>query len=113
MSRNTHLLIVAPLAAALSFGVFAAEGSRPPANADKRQDSQSLMKQRALDYIDAKIRILQTAKACVRAAADMKAMAICYEQERQQTKALKAKAKEQARAGMQQQKPPPQPASAR
>ena len=113
MSRNTHLLIAAPLAAAISFGVFAAEGSRPPAGADKRQDSQSLMKQRALDYIDAKIRILQTAKACVRAAADMKAMAVCYEQERQQTKALKAQAKEQAHTGIQQRKPPPQPAGAR
>ena len=113
MSRNTHLLIAAPLAAAISFGVFAAEGSRPPAGAAKRQDSQSLMKQRALDYIDAKIRILQMAKTCVRAAADMKALAACHEQERQQTKALKEQAKEQARAGMQQQKPPPQPASAR
>jgi hypothetical protein len=103
------LLIAALLAAALSFGALAAEGSRPPAGAAKRQDSQSLMKQRVLDHIGAKIRILQTAKTCVRAAADMKALAACHEQERQQTKTLK----EQARAGMQQQKPPPQPASAR
>lgn len=98
MHRNIHLLIAAPLAAvALSFGALAAEGSRPPAGEAKRQDTQSAMKKRVLDHIDAKIRILQSAKACVRAAADMKAMAVCHEQERKQTKELRNQARSDIR----------------
>lgn len=94
MHRNIHLLIAAPLAAAaLSFGALAAESGRPPAGEAMRQDSQSAMKKRVLDHIDAKIRILQSAKACVRAASDMKAMVACHEQERKQTKALRNQAR--------------------
>ena len=103
--RNISILLIA----ALSFGAIAAEGSRPPAGDAKRQDSQSTMKKHVLDHIDAKIRILQSAKACVRAASDIKAMVACHEQERKQTKELK----EQARAVIQQRKPPSQPAGER
>ena len=75
---------------ALSFSIGAAEGQEPQQN----------MKMRLIEHIDAKIRILQTAKDCVRAAADMKAMAICHEQERKQTKDLK----KQSRASIQERK---------
>ena len=54
------------------------------------------MKDDALKYIDDKIRILQEAKTCVRAAKDMKDMSDCHAQERRKSKALR----EQARANV-------------
>lgn len=94
MIRRVLMFFAAPLAAlALSCGALAADVSRPAAGEAKRQDSHSAMKKSVLDHIDAKIRILQTAKACVRAASDMKAMAVCHEQERKQTKDLRKQAR--------------------
>lgn len=52
------------------------------ADAAKRQETQQAMKERVLDHIDAKIRILQEARSCVRAADDVEAMTLCYAQER-------------------------------
>ncbi|MBS3917145.1 MAG: hypothetical protein KGZ31_05580 [Sulfuritalea sp.] len=117
MDRIIHLLIAAPLAAlAISFGALATENSRPPAGEAKRQDTQSVMKKRVLDHIDAKIRILQTAKACVRAASDMKAMAVCHEQERKQTKELRKQASldtEEQRVLTSERREPQRPSAAR
>ena len=94
MNRRALIFFSAPLAVlALSFGALAADVSRAAAGETKRQDSHSAMKKSVLDHIDAKIRILQTAKACVRAASDMKAMTVCYEQERKQTKDLRKQAR--------------------
>jgi len=41
-----------------------------------------------VEYIDARIRILESAKSCVRAAQNMNAMLDCHNEERRQTKAL-------------------------
>jgi RNase H-fold protein (predicted Holliday junction resolvase) len=60
-------------------------------DAAKRQESQQAMKERVLDHIDAKIRVLQEARSCVRAAADMEAMTLCHAQERKQMKDLRDK----------------------
>ena len=97
MSRNTglHFTVLAAVMA-LSLPVLAAEGKSPPAGSPKRQDMQQQMKDDALKYIDDKIRILQEAKTCVRAAKDMKDMSDCHAQERRKSKALK----EQARANV-------------
>jgi len=97
MSRNTGLhFTVLAAAMALSLPVLAAEGKSPPAGSPKRQDMQQQLKDDALKYIDDKIRILQEAKTCVRAAKDMKDMSDCHAQERRKSKALK----EQARANV-------------
>ena len=97
MSRNTGLhFTVLAAALALSLPVLAAEGKSPPAGSPKRQDMQQQMKDDALKYIDDKIRILQEAKTCVRAAKDMKDMSDCHAQERRKSKALR----EQARANV-------------
>ena len=97
MTRNAvpHFTVLA-VAMALSLPVPAAEGRSPPAGSAKRQDMQQQMKDDALKYIDDKIRILQEAKTCVRAAKDMKDMSDCHAQERRKSKALK----EQARANV-------------
>ena len=97
MTRNTglHFTVLAAVMA-LSLPVLAAEGKSPPAGSPKRQDMQQQMKDDALKYIDDKIRILQEAKTCVRAAKDMKDMSDCHAQERRKSKALK----EQARANV-------------
>jgi hypothetical protein len=47
------------------------------------------MKEGILAHIDDRIRILQEAKSCIRAARDMKAVSECHAQERQKTKALR------------------------
>ena len=97
MMRNTGLhFTVLAAAMALSLPVLAAEGKSPPAGSPKRQDMQQQMKDDALKYIDDKIRILQEAKTCVRAAKDMKDMSDCHAQERRKSKALR----EQARANV-------------
>ena len=97
MMRTTglHFTVLAAVMA-LSLPVLAAEGKSPPAGSPKRQDMQQQMKDDALKYIDDKIRILQEAKTCVRAAKDMKDMSDCHAQERRKSKALK----EQARANV-------------
>ena len=97
MTRNTglHFTVLAAVMA-LSLPVLAAEGKSPPAGSPKRQDMQQQMKDDALKYIDDKIRILQEAKTCVRAAKDMKDMSDCHAQERRKSKALR----EQARANV-------------
>ncbi|MCZ7656168.1 MAG: hypothetical protein M5R42_20735 [Rhodocyclaceae bacterium] len=83
MNRTPCMFILTLAAAsALSGFAYAADGA-------KGRESQPALKARLIEHIDAKIRILQTAKACVSAAADMKAMAVCHEQERKQTKDLK------------------------
>ena len=97
MMRTTGLhFTVLAAAMALSLPVLAAEGKSPPAGSPKRQDMQQQMKDDALKYIDDKIRILQEAKTCVRAAKDMKDMSDCHAQERRKSKALR----EQARANV-------------
>lgn len=88
-------LPIALLLAALSLPVLATDTSKP-ADGTKRQESQQKMKERLLRHVEARIRILQDSHACIRAAADMKAIGDCHEQERRKTKALR----EQARADM-------------
>ena len=94
MTRNTGLhFTVLAAAMALSLPVLAAEVRSPPAASPKRQDSQQLMKDDVLKHIDDKIRILQEAKTCVRAAKDMKDMSDCHAQERKKSKALREQAR--------------------
>ncbi|PWB40743.1 MAG: hypothetical protein C3F19_09625 [Rhodocyclales bacterium] len=57
------------------------------------------MKERVLEHIDAKIKILQKARSCVRAASDMAAMAVCHAQERKQMKDLRDKDRQAIQAG--------------
>jgi hypothetical protein len=54
-------------------------------------ESQQAMKERVLEHIDAKIRILQTAQSCVRGAKDAEDMMACHVQERKQMKDLRDK----------------------
>lgn len=97
MTRNAvpHFTVLA-VAMALSLPVPAAEGRSPPAGSAKRQDMQQQMKDDVLKHIDDRIRILQEAKSCVRAAKDIKDMSDCHAQERRKSKALR----EQARANV-------------
>lgn len=67
--------------------------------AAKRQETQQAMKERVLDHIDAKIRILQEARSCVRAAADAEALTLCYAQERKQMKDLRDKDRQGIQGG--------------
>jgi hypothetical protein len=75
------------------------EGAPPQAGAEKGQGSQQKMKERVLEHIDAKIRILQKARSCVRAASDMAAMAVCHAQERKQMKDLRDKDRQAIQSG--------------
>ena len=94
MTRNTGLhFTVLAAAMALSLNVLAAEVRSSPAASPKRQDTQQLMKDDVLKHIDDKIRILQEAKTCVRAAKDMKDMSDCHAQERRKSKALREQAR--------------------
>lgn len=79
---------IALLLAALSLPVAAADIPKP-ADGTKRQESQQKMKDRLLRHVEGRIRILEDSHACIRAAADMKAIGDCHEQERRKTKALR------------------------
>lgn len=73
--------------------------ARPAAaEAGKRGDMHKQLKEQALQYLDAKIRILQTTKTCVNAANTNAALLVCYEQERKQTKALRKADREKLEA---------------
>jgi hypothetical protein len=50
-----------------------------------------------IEHIDARIRILQEARACVGRAQGMGAIANCHEQERRKTKALRKLVRETSR----------------
>ncbi|MDR2239990.1 MAG: hypothetical protein LBE33_06050 [Zoogloeaceae bacterium] len=67
----------------------AALSAEPPAPGKSAPRDDSAMKERLIAHIDARIRILETAKSCVRAARDMNATLACYAEERRQTKALR------------------------
>lgn len=88
-------LPIALLLAALSLPVLAADAPKTVDGA-KSPESQQKMKERLLRHVEARIKILQDSHACIKAAADMKAIGDCHEQERKLTKALR----EQARADM-------------
>ena len=66
----------------LQAGAVAAPPPPAPGNDGK-------LKERVIKHIDGRIRILETARACVRAARDSKAVLDCHTQERRQTKALR------------------------
>ena len=93
LSGHTIAAMVAALALAFPVLAGSPEAGRPPGGNAKRPDTQQKMKDDAVKHIDDKIRILQEAKSCVRAAMDMKAMADCYAQERKKTKALREQAR--------------------
>lgn len=83
---------------ALSLPLGAAESPGPGEEA-RRQVAEQKMKERVLEHIEAKIRILQAARSCVRAAADVEAMAVCHAQERKQMKDLRDKERQGFQAG--------------
>lgn len=122
--KTRSCLTLAALAAALSLPLAALaaepvrqgtgpEGGRPPMDEAKRQEMQQKMKERVLEHIDAKIRILQTTQSCVRAASDMESMEVCHAQERKQMKDLRDKDRQeiQARKGERGERPGPPPGS--
>lgn len=74
------------------------EGGRPPIDEAKRQEMQQKLKERVLERIDAKIRILQTTQSCVRAASDVESMEVCHAQERKQMKDLRDKDRQEVQA---------------
>ncbi len=99
MVSGWHLRATATVAAlALSLSAGAAESSGA-ADEARRQPTELKMKERAIEYIDARIRILQATRVCVRAAADMEAMSMCYAQERRQMKDLRDKERQDIRDG--------------
>ncbi len=95
-------LAIAGLAAALALSLPALaagpEGGRKPIDDAKRQETQQKMKERVLEHIDAKIRILQASQSCVRAAPDAESMAVCHAQERKQTKDLRDRDRQEIQA---------------
>lgn len=89
MRPRRHPLLAVLLAAMLVLPLAAPAAESPvPGEGAKHRDDQA-MKERVIKHIDAKIRILQTAKSCVRAAQDTKAVLACHAQERRQTKELR------------------------
>jgi hypothetical protein len=65
----------------------------------KRPAAQQELKERVLDHIESKIRILQAAHACVSAARNAEAMAVCHAQERKQMKELRDRDRQGVKAG--------------
>jgi len=78
---------------AWSFSTLAAE---PVGRKGSRQSLE--LKERLIEHIDAKIKILQTARSCVRAASDTGALAACHAQERKQMKELRNKGRQEVQA---------------
>lgn len=89
MRSGTSLLHAALAAAALAFPVLAC-ATGPAGESATNRDGQA-MKERVIRHIDAKIRILEGAKSCVRAARDSQDMLACHAQERRQMKELRDK----------------------
>jgi hypothetical protein len=81
----------------LAAGPVSKEGSRQLLDA-MPQETQQKLKGRVLEHIDAKIKILQTARSCVRAASNAGAMAACHAQERKQMKDLRNKDRQEVQA---------------
>lgn len=77
-------------AAAESAAPQRGEGRAPAA--PKRQDIQKL-RESLLSHLDGRIEILQEARRCVQAAADLRAMNDCHQRERRRTKALREQAR--------------------
>lgn len=86
------------LCAVLAAPAWAA-GSPESGRAAARPSEQQGLKKRVLDHIEAKIRILQAAHACVSAAKNAAAMAACHAQERKQMKELRDKDRQGVKAG--------------
>ncbi|MBI4987567.1 MAG: hypothetical protein HZC23_02005 [Rhodocyclales bacterium] len=106
--KSSLRLAVAALAAAfaMSLPALAAEsprpgavqeGGRPPMDDAQRKEMQQKMKERVLDHIDAKIKILQSTQSCIRAASDVESMAVCHAQERKQMKDIRDKERSEIR----------------
>lgn len=87
-SLMIHVLLVAAMLASPVPVLASAAG--PSGESAKGRDGQA-MKERVIRYIDAKIRVLESAKSCVRAARDDKDMLACHVQERRQMKELRDK----------------------
>ena len=83
MKTHTYRILAAWAAAALLLAGAVAAAPPPAPGSDGK------LKERVIKHIDARIRILETARACVRAARDSKAVLDCHTQERRQTKALR------------------------
>lgn len=107
MKSRFSMTVAALIAAMVSFPLMAVEsatrspgttGGRPAVEEAKRGETQKQMKERVLQHIDARIRILQTAKSCVQAANNTAAMVVCHAQERKQTKALRDKDRREIQA---------------
>jgi hypothetical protein len=82
-------LCLALLIAALSLPAPAADTPNAADDAKSRQK----MKERLLRHVEARIRALEELHACIGAAADMKAIGDCHEQERKKAKALREEAR--------------------
>ena len=82
MNRNAALA-----AALLLFALPVLAGSEET----KGRGSQQQMKAQVIEHINARIRILEEARACVTRASSTAAVAVCRELERRKTKALREK----------------------
>ncbi len=77
-----------PVLAVLS--AFLAFSLQPlAAYSSERGNLPQQTRQRLLEHVEARIRILEAAQECLRAAADMQDAAACHETERQKAKALR------------------------
>ena len=86
------------LCAVLATPAWAA-GSPEGGSIPKRPAAQQELKERVRDHIESKIRILQAAHACVSAARNAEAMAVCHAQERKQMKELRDRDRQGVKAG--------------
>jgi len=87
MKRSTLLPVLLVLSLPAS-----ADETRPPA--DPRQ-----AKAQVIEHIDARIGILQEARACVEKAPGIAAIALCHEEERKKARALRQQGRETLREG--------------
>lgn len=87
MKRSTLLPVLLVLSLPAS-----ADETRPPA--DPQQT-----KAQVIEHIDARIGILQEARACVEKAPGIAAIALCHEEERRKTRALRQQGRETLREG--------------
>lgn len=91
MRSGTSLLHAALVASVLAFPSTAQASATGPAGESATGRDGQAMKERVIRHIDAKIRILEGAKSCVRAARDSQDMLACHAQERRQMKELRDK----------------------
>ena len=78
----------------LTLSLVLSSGAAVRAAPQAQEGALPRMKTRLIEYIDARIKILEQARHCVEKAASLAAATACHERERSQTKALRRQARQ-------------------